>query len=221
MSDGIKKKAVIFDCDGVLVDSEPLSNSILAQEATKYGWPMTRDESIAQFKGGKMSVIKEEIADRTGRKLPDDWIEHYYAQVLELFRWDLKPVDGALQLVDWLSAEGVPFCVASQGSVGKMEVSLGVTGLWNRFEGRVFSANMVPRPKPAPDLFLHAARSLEKPVEDCVVIEDSRFGIQAAKSAGIFAIGYAANDDDRDILAQAGADRIIHHLSEAASLIQP
>jgi HAD superfamily hydrolase (TIGR01509 family) len=181
-------KLVIFDCDGVLVDSERISVRVEASALAKLGWTVSEPEIIERFVGRSYEFMVAEIEAHTGRRLPDDWhneLDHLYR---EAFDAELAPVDGILEALDGIMS---PTCVASSGSHDKMRYTLGLTGLYERFEGRIFSASEVARGKPAPDLFLYAAERMGVEPAACAVIEDSRYGIEAARSAGMRAFGYA------------------------------
>lgn len=175
---------VIFDCDGVLVDSEPIANRVMAAALTREGWPMTGAESVAHFKGGHMHQVHAALETHLGREMSRDWITRFDTDVavaLEL----VSAVEGITALVERVDAAGLKFCVASQGPHAKMGVTLRAAGLWDHFQGRIFSSTEVARPKPAPDLFLHAAHRLGVAPDQAVVIEDSRTGVAAARAAGM------------------------------------
>ena len=179
---------IIFDCDGVLVDSEPISSGILIEMLAEIGLPMSPHEASEAFMGLSVASILEIVQERLGRPVPEGFIDQYYARMDAAFRVDLKPVAGITQA---LNALALPYCVASSGPHGKMQTTLRVTGLLQRFEGRIFSAEDVERSKPYPDLFLHAAERMGARPERCVVIEDSVPGVQAAVAAGMSVFGYA------------------------------
>jgi HAD superfamily hydrolase (TIGR01509 family) len=191
----------IFDCDGVLVDSDRISLRIQAQRITVLGLPTTYEDCVRDFLGlgtpGTVRILEE----RLGGPLPEGWEDDLDAAVRAAFRRELRPVDGIVAALEKIR---VPTCVASGGSQEKMRLTLGLTGLRERFEGRIFSADEVDRGKPAPDLFLFAAARMGAAPEDCVVIEDSPFGCAAARAAGMRALGYAP-DDDGAALAHEGA----------------
>jgi len=182
---------VIFDCDGVLVDSEPLANEVLASHATRIGWPMDREASQSLFKGMTMAQIHLRFEEKMGHPLSRDWIELYYTDSFALFEKRLQPVPGVSELIERVRNARKRVCVASQGPHNKMRLTLGVTGLWDHFSGNIFSAQDVARPKPYPDLFLHAAQQMGVAPELCCVIEDSQTGLKAAKAAKMRAIYYA------------------------------
>jgi HAD superfamily hydrolase (TIGR01509 family) len=192
---------VIFDCDGVLVDSERLAIRVDVQVLASLGWPMTEDEVVRRFVGKSDAHMRREIEEHLGRKLPGDWDAGFRDLYLDTFRRELRPVDGIVEALDGIST---PTCVASSGTHDKMRFTLGLTGLWVRFEGRIFSATEVANGKPAPDLFLHAAARMGAEPSACAVVEDSRFGVAAARAAGMRAFGYAGGVTAADQLAGEG-----------------
>jgi len=198
---------VIFDCDGVLVDSEPLSNTVFSRALQREGLDWSVEETMRRLMGRSLKSCVEIIEGLLARQLPEDFVHRMQADTLQAFRdAPLQPVPGINEAIDALEAAGVKTCVASSGGFDKMEVSLGVTGLWARFEGRIFSAAQVKRGKPFPDLFLHAAIEMNEQPFDCIVVEDSVPGAQAARAAGMRVLGYAAAPHtDRDALGSAGA----------------
>jgi HAD superfamily hydrolase (TIGR01509 family) len=179
---------VIFDNDGVLVDSEWHANGILADLLCEAGLPSTRESCIADYMGSTMSRVREIAEARLGRALPDDLEARYHERLFEAFRTKLTAVPG---VVDALAKIPLPTCVASSGTHERIRLALTTTALLKRFEGRIFSAQDVARGKPEPDLFLHAARTLGIRPEACAVIEDSPLGVEAANRAGMTAFGFA------------------------------
>ncbi|WP_069467527.1 HAD family hydrolase [Actinacidiphila rubida] len=178
---------VIFDCDGVLVDSEKIAVKIDVLMLADLGWPMSEDEVVERFVGRSYADMARAIGEHLGRPLPDGWDAPYRRSYREAFERELTPVDGVVEALDALT---LPSCVASSTSHEGLRHTLGLTGLYERFDGRIFSAAEVARGKPAPDLFLHAARSLGVEPRRCVVVEDSRYGVEAARAAGMRAFGY-------------------------------
>ncbi|MDI3423921.1 HAD family hydrolase [Streptomyces luteolus] len=177
---------VIFDNDGVLVDSEPISNAILASYLTELGHPTTYQESLRDYMGAAMHRVHDLVAERGGKPLPEDFETAYNRRVFTAFQEELEPVAGAVDVLEKLTAEGVPYCVASSGSHEKIRVGHLKTGLDEWFEEEwIFSSEDVGSGKPAPDLFLHAAQQMDVEPQKCVVIEDSPLGIQAAQAAGM------------------------------------
>jgi HAD superfamily hydrolase (TIGR01509 family) len=179
---------VIFDCDGVLVDSEPIAVRTHARVLGELGWPITEQEVIERFVGRSTASINELIQARLGAELTGEADRRFARLHAEAVDAGLRAVDG---ITDALAGISLPVCVASSGSHDKMRHTLGRTGLYEHFAGRIFSATEVARGKPAPDLFLHAADRLGARPARCVVVEDSRYGVQAARAAGMRAFGYA------------------------------
>jgi len=181
---------VIFDNDGVLVDSEGHANQILSDLLNESGWAvnMTREESIAEFLGRSLPAIRQLIEARLGHALPGDFEARYHARLFAVFDAELTAVPGVESALERIR---VPTCVASSGTHERIRRALAATGLLPRFEGRIFSAEDVTRGKPAPDLFLHAARSLGVPPSRCAIVEDSPLGVEAANAAGMVAFGFA------------------------------
>lgn len=199
------ERLVIFDCDGVLVDSERLTVVVEARMLTEMGWPITPEEVVRRFVGGSSEAMLAEVEDHLGAELTRDFDRRSGDEITDAFRRELRAVDGVRELVEALHASAVPTCVASSGSHRKMELTLGLTDLRQLFEGRIFSGSEVDRGKPWPDLFLHAARAMGARAEQCVVIEDSINGARAAIAAGMTCYGYAGGLTDRDDLAATGA----------------
>ena len=173
---------VIFDCDGVLVDSEVISPKILRSALGDIGFEVSLDYVYRNYVGRGIQTVLDDVLDKSGRSVPDDFPRDWECQVCDAFRRSLKPIPGILNVLDNL---GVPFCVASSSSPDRMRVSLSVTGLAEHFEGRMFSSSSVAEGKPAPDLFLHAAKAMGADAPDCLVVEDSRSGVIAAGRAGM------------------------------------
>jgi HAD superfamily hydrolase (TIGR01509 family) len=192
---------VIFDCDGVLVDSEPIQNRIFYRMLCDIGWTLGSQETTEAFIGRSMKDCLALAEQRLGRALPSDFETNLQDQTFAAFARELRPVPGVEQALDRICATT---CVASSGSIEKMRKTLSIAGLLNRFEGRLFSATQVPRGKPYPDLFLYAAREMGVAPDDCAVIEDSVAGVQAAVSAGMTVLGYA-RAENKNALAAAGA----------------
>ena len=195
---------VIFDCDGVLVDSEPLANDVLAACATRLGMPMDGAEAMATFKGMTMTQVHARLEAELGRRFAPDWLEGYDEDCHAVFREKLQPVPGALHLVARVEAAGLKSRVASQGKMEKMRITLGKVGLWEHFEGRIHSATEVERPKPFPDLFIHAAREARVEPGRSVVIEDSLSGVRAARAAHMRVV-CLASPKDRMTATELGA----------------
>jgi len=179
---------VIFDCDGVLVDTERIAVRIDVAVLAELGWKMSEAEVIERFMGKSDDAMTREIEAHTGRKLPEGWEAPFRHLYREAFAAELTPVPGVVEALDAIT---LPTCVASSGTHEKIRYTLGLTGLYDRFAGRIFSVDDVRRGKPAPDLFLHAAGRMGAVPERCAVVEDSPYGVQAARAAGMRAFGYA------------------------------
>ncbi|MCG0286390.1 HAD family phosphatase [Streptomyces sp. PSAA01] len=200
---------VIFDNDGVLVDSEPISNRHLAAYLTELGHPTSYEDSIRDYMGSAMHRIHELVFERSGRRLPPDFDTTFHGRVFDAFRQELQPVAGVSEVLEKLRADGVPYCVASSGSHERIRVALRTTGLYDLFgEDRIFSSEDVGRGKPAPDLFLHAAERMGVAPERCAVVEDSPLGVQAAVAAGMDVYGYTAMTPAAKLAA--ARDRFVH-----------
>jgi HAD superfamily hydrolase (TIGR01509 family) len=194
--------AVIFDCDGVLVDTELTSNRVLARLLTEAGLPTTLADCLRRYRGRAMTSVLADAEQRLGAALAFDVAGAYYAEVEAIFVRELEPVPGVVDALDRIS---LPMCVASSGPHHKMEVTLRATGLYDRFAGSIFSATEVAAGKPAPDLFLHAAQAMGFEPATTAVVEDSLAGVQAAVAAGMRALAFARETDAAE-LARAGGE---------------
>ncbi|WP_327354273.1 HAD family hydrolase [Streptomyces sp. NBC_01304] len=184
---------VIFDNDGVLVDSEPISNTILAGYLTELGHPTSYEESVRDYMGAAVHRVHDLVEERTGQKLPEDFDATLHSRILTGFERELKPVVGVADVLAKLTEEGTPYCVASSGSHDRIRAGHHQTGIDEWFEEEwIFSSEDVGQGKPAPDLFLHAADRMGVPPENCLVIEDSPLGVQAALAAGMAVYGFTA-----------------------------
>lgn len=198
---------VIFDCDGVLVDSERIAVRVDVEVMTELGWSLSEEEVVSRFVGRTQEYQYAELAAHTTKPLPDGWQAMFDERYMAALDAELKPVEGIVDVLDVLAAAGLPTCVASSGSHQKMRRTLGRTGLYDRFAGRIFSAAEVAHGKPAPDLFLHAAERMGVPPAPCAVVEDSRYGVQAARAAGMRAFGYGGGVTPREWLE--GPDTVV------------
>jgi HAD superfamily hydrolase (TIGR01509 family) len=180
-------KLVIFDCDGVLVDSEPLSIRVLAETMHQLGLTISMDECYRQFLGRSIGSFTETVLKDYGRALTTEQLAHMRERLYELYRRELKPIAGVSGVLDSL---GVPFCVASSSQPDRIRLSLDLTGLSHYFGNRIYSSTMVEHGKPAPDLFFLAAKQMGARPEDCVVVEDSPAGIEAANRAAMLAFAF-------------------------------
>jgi HAD superfamily hydrolase (TIGR01509 family) len=207
-------EAVIFDCDGTLVDSETLASEVLVECVRPHGLELTVGEALTQFAGRKMAECVAELEQRLGKALPPDFVPGLRTRMADAFRSRLQLVEGALSVVQYLE---VPYCVASSGPREKIELSLGITGLLPYFEGRIFSAYEVGSWKPDPGLFLHAAKALGVAPERCAVVEDSAPGLQAGLAAGMVVFAFR----HRGAIAGDTADgvRVLRQLRDLPDLL--
>jgi HAD superfamily hydrolase (TIGR01509 family) len=208
---------LILDCDGVLVDSEPLSNRALAQALTALGVPSTPQEATARYKGRSWASVEADVARRAPDLALDGLAADYRERMFAAFATELRPVPGVVAALDAIE---LPTCVASSGDHDKLAFTLGHTGLLERFAGRIFSTTEVSRGKPAPDLFLHAAAAMGWEPASTGVVEDSPVGVEAAVAAGMTALGYA-RETDAEVLASAGASAVFSDMAELPSLLSP
>ena len=212
---------LIFDCDGVLVDSEHLACAALAEVMTTLGHSMTADEAMLAFAGRRLKDVLARAERLLSRPIPEDLGEQAAVQLMARFRRELQAVAGVKEAI---AALPYPRCVASSSDPGRLTLSLDVTGLSALFGNNVFSAVEVANGKPAPDLFLLAARRLGEDPSSCIVIEDSVLGVEAAGAAGMAAIGFAgashANQGLAERLAAAGAEPVIHSMANLPAAVE-
>ena len=206
---------IIFDCDGVLVNSEPISNRVLAEALTESGLPLTVQDCYEHFMGRTMADCLEILAGRFGHRVADDFVDRLRQRTLDALRAEVEAVPRVAAALARISA---PTCVASSGPLVKMTTTLQRTGLLPLFEDRLFSAAGMARGKPHPDIFLHAAEKMGAEAHACAVIEDSPVGVQAGIAAGMTVFGYAALSDHR-ALAAAGA-RVFTDMQELPALLE-
>ncbi|MGW2467595.1 HAD family hydrolase [Streptomyces bauhiniae] len=213
----MRYELILFDNDGVLVDSEPISNRHLAAYLTELGHPTTYDESLRDYMGAAMHRVHDTVLERTGKRLPVDFDDVFHARVFAAFEQELRPVAGVEGVLEKLSADGVPYCVASSGSHERIRVGHRVTGLDRWFDDdRIFSSQDVGRGKPAPDLFLYAAERMGVAPGRCLVVEDSPLGVQAARAAGMDVYGFTAMTPPEKL---AGATQLFSTMGELADLL--
>ncbi|MFI5475287.1 HAD family hydrolase [Streptomyces cacaoi] len=208
---------VIFDNDGVLVDSEPISNRLLAAYLTELGHPTSYEDSIRDYMGSAMHRIHDLVQERTGQLLPVEFDDTFHRRVFAAFEQELEPVAGAVDVLAKLAADGVPYCVASSGSHERIRVGHRKTGLDRWFEdARIFSSQDVGKGKPAPDLFLHAAQRMGVAPERCVVVEDSPLGVRAAVAARMDVYGFTAMTPAAKL---AGATQLFSDMGQLPDLL--
>jgi HAD superfamily hydrolase (TIGR01509 family) len=215
MADGSRllPGGVIFDCDGVLVDSEPLSNAVLVDSFARHGFKVTLAELHERYIGGTIYTVAER-ARSDGAVLPESWVAETYAEIYAALRRGTPPIPGIHALLDSLDRARVPFAVASNGSIEKMRITLSQTGLWPRFEKRMLSAHVEGVAKPDPRLFLLAAEMLDQPPEACVVVEDSVTGCTAARAAAMRCLGFAPDGGGARLAAEGAF--LVHSMEEVA-----
>jgi HAD superfamily hydrolase (TIGR01509 family) len=206
----------IFDCDGVLVDSEPIANRVLRERMAEIGLAMPLDQVMATFVGRTQAGCIARIEEMLGHAVPAGFAARWDAALFEAFARELQAVPGVGAAIASLP---MPFCVASNSGRERMRACLEATGLLPRFEGRMFSAEEVPRPKPAPDLFLHAAREMGVAPPACAVIEDTVTGVRAAVAAGMTVFGYAAHPQPGAAALEAAGAKVFREMGDLAALL--
>ena len=204
MTPPARPAAVLFDCDGVLADSEGLVNSLVAHDLSARGWPITAEQAREAFLGLSLPAMVPVIEARVGR-LPPDWRGALTKRIVDAVATDLQPVPGAVAALGAVVEAGIPVAVASNSGRPELMAKLARLGLLGGFAGRVFSFEDVARPKPAPDIYLAAARACGAAPVDCAVVEDSLLGVRAGVYAGCRVLGLA-RDTDASVLAAAGAE---------------
>lgn len=212
-------KLVIFDCDGVLVDTEATANEHLAGFLSELGINLTPDECRQQFQGKMIEDVCRHVAELLEQPFDPSLPPRVRRTIEEAVAIDVKPVPGVIDLVHRVAASDIAFCVASSGSIPKMHSTLGPVGLLPLMKDVLFSAQDVGRGKPHPDIFLTAAAAMGHRCEDAVVIEDSLSGVQAGVAAGARVLGYAGDPfTDSDALRSAGAE-VIHRMADVCEVI--
>ena len=206
---------VIFDCDGVLMDSERIANRIFCAMLNELGLPLTLDDMFEHFVGLSMPQCVALITQRLGRPPPDTFVTELRRRTAAALQVEVTPVAGVREVLDSLR---IPHCVASSGDHHKIRLTLTATGLLERFEGRIFSVEDVGQPKPAPDVFLYAARRLQADPAACAVIEDTPTGVRAGVAAGMQVFGFCANTPAHR-LRTAGAHTLFADMRELPRLL--
>lgn len=194
-------KCIIFDCDGVLVDTEKIGNGILLEMASEHGFEMKIEDAYRDFNGRNLKECFQHIETAIDKKLPDNFESEYRERSFEAFKTQVKPMEG---VVDFIEKLQIPYCVASSGPVEKIRLNLEVSGLLEKFEGKIFSSYEIKSWKPDPGIFLFAAKEMGFEVKDCIVIEDSKAGVKAGVSGGFKVYGFANGFNNAD-LAEEGA----------------
>jgi HAD superfamily hydrolase (TIGR01509 family) len=209
-----KYKCIIFDCDGVLVDSEPISNQVMVDLANSYGANIDLDYAMKHFKGSFFESCKNRISQLIDAPLPDTFETDYRSQSFEAFKTGVIPIEGVKKVLDRLT---IPFCVASSGPENKIKLNLELTGLLPYFENKMFSCYTIQKWKPDPAIFLLAAETMGFKPEECVVIEDSLSGVMAAKNGGFDVFGFTAHDYNNELAAEA--TKTFYEMSELLKMI--
>jgi HAD superfamily hydrolase (TIGR01509 family) len=207
---------VIFDCDGVLVDSEVITNRVFTSMLNEMGIAVTMEQVFEQFVGKSMSQCLQIIAKLLGREVPENFVQQYHLRTAVALKSDLKPVSGVEAMLENIQ---LPYCVASNGSHEKMQTTLGITGLLSKFQGKLYSVSEVARGKPFPDVFLHAAGKFGVPPSACAVIEDTATGVTAGVAAGMTVYGYCAHTPAQRLI-DAGAHCTFGRMSELPDLLR-
>lgn len=195
----MKYKCIIFDCDGVLVDSEEISNSVLIEMANEIGAEIKMDYALENFAGKSLKNCFEHIENIIGESLPNTFEKEYRNRTFSLFKTDLKPIEGIHKLLDRIS---VPFCVASSGPIEKIKLNLTTTNLIDKFENRIFSSYEIGSWKPNPEIFQHAARKMGFKPNECAVVEDSIAGVRAGIKGGFDVYGFANNINKSELIKE-------------------
>ena len=207
---------VIFDCDGVLVDSELITNRVFTKMLNELGMSVTLEEMFDRFVGRSMAQCLETIQGSLGRDVPEDFVRQYHLRSAEALKSELKAVPG---IEAALEAIQVPYCVASNGSHEKMQTTLGITGLLPKLKDKLFSVSEVSRGKPFPDLFLYAAGKFGVAPSACAVIEDTPTGVAAGVAAGMTVYGYCAHTPAQRLI-EAGAHHVFDRMSALPELLR-
>lgn len=203
-------QAIIFDCDGTLVDTESIENRLLVEYAAEFGFSVTYERAVELFAGIKMAVCVSIIEQEIGRSLPDDFIPVFRQRCVDEFERGLTPLPGVVETLEQLTH---PYCVASNGPLEKMEITLGLTGLQKFFGDRVYSAYEIECWKPDPGLFLYAAAQMEVAPQNCLVVEDSPTGVTAGVAAGMNVVAYRTEGLALDIARQ------VHFIEDFAEVM--
>lgn len=207
---------IIFDCDGVIVDSERITHQVFGDFIRSLGADLSHSEMNEKFLGRRLADCLAIVEELTGRRPPADALDDYRAERDRVLRARVQPVEGVRELLRQLAT---PYCIASSGDHAKMETTLGATGLLSAFAGRLYSATQVERGKPAPDVFLLAAAGMGAAPERTAVVEDSITGVQAGRAAGMTVFGFAGLVSAQALEA-AGAHRTFAHMRELAALLE-
>ncbi|MFH6936633.1 HAD family hydrolase [Flavobacterium sp. FlaQc-30] len=189
-------KCIIFDCDGVLVDTEKIGNGVLLEMASEHGFEMKIEDAYRNFNGRKLKDCFKYIEETIDKELPETFESEFRQRSFDAFKTQVKPMEGVLEFINKLK---IPYCVASSGPVEKICLNLEVAGLLDKFENKLFSSYQIGSWKPEPGIFLHAAKEMGFDVKDCIVIEDSVAGVRAGIDGGFKVYGFANGYNDNDL----------------------
>lgn len=209
-----KYKCIIFDCDGVLVDSEPIAGQVLVDMANEYGANIDLEYALKNFKGTSMQECYAQVAELATQRLPDDFMPNFRERSFASFKKNIQPVEGVTEVVKSLE---IPFCVASSGPENKIRLNLELTGLLPHFEENIFSCFTIRKWKPDPAVFLWAADTKGFDPKECLVIEDSMSGVNAALNGGFDVYGYTAHDYHNEL--EGNATLTFNDMSQLLKLI--
>jgi HAD superfamily hydrolase (TIGR01509 family) len=219
MRGGLRPAAVLFDCDGVLADSEAVANGAIADDLTERGWPMSMEAAKAVFMGTALPDMIPIIEEHLGRPLPLDWPRQIVDRILARYRaGDLDPIPGAQEAVEAVAAAGIPIAIASNSGRDELRTKAGILPFFHHFQGRLLCFEDVARPKPHPDLYIAAARLCGAEPQDCVVVEDSVTGARAGIAAGCRVLGFAHETPAVDLL-EAGVTEVFADHSALPGLL--
>lgn len=208
-------KCIIFDCDGVLVDTEKIGNGILLEMAQQHGFEMELKDAYRYFNGRSLKDCFRHIEEAINQKLPENFEEAYREKSFNAFKTQVKPMEGVEDFINRLT---IPYCVASSGPVEKIRLNLEVAGLLQKFEGKIFSSYQINSWKPDPGIFLHAAAIMGFEVNECIVVEDSKAGVKAGISGGFKVYGFTNGFNNED-LEEEGAI-LFNSFDELSSLLK-
>lgn len=221
MQTDVRFDAMIFDCDGVLVDSEPIVNRVLRDEVAALGWDMTFDECVSRFVGASLEGVRGQVQEHISTPIEEEWVQHFQQRRDQALRADLEAMPGAVELVTFaVNVFGGRIACASNSERSKVELQLEKTGLLELFDGRIFSAAETGPEKPSPAVYLAAAREMTPRSLSPLIIEDSGSGVSAGKAAGGYVVGLATTVD-AETLEAAGADTVVTSLDHVAPIIAP
>jgi len=209
-----KAKCIIFDCDGVLVNSEIIGIRVLISMAKEFGLGIDLPDAIKKFRGLSLKDSFKKVEELIDKDLPDNFEKEYRRLTYNAFRSELKPIDGIFEFIEMLC---IPFCVASSGPVEKIRLNLSLVGLLEKFENKIFSSFKINSWKPSPEIFLHAAKEMKFTPDECIVIEDSKPGVMAAVTGGFKVFGLADEHTAKE-LESAGAI-IFYNFNELSNLL--